>query len=239
MSKVAIVGDVLGTGTFTLKAPNGNTDRTLDLPDAAGTLQLAITPQVTIYTSGSGTYTVPTGCRYLEIELVGGGGGGSGSGGSGGAGNGGAGGNGGSTSFGTSMLTAGGGVGGGSGNLPGAEGAVVTLAGVSNGLGTAGSPGSVNGTYNNTLSGFSSGGRGFSTPLGRYGSGGVGGGVGATATVPGGGGGSGAWIWAQLQTPSASYSYAVGAAGSAGSAGTNGAVGGAGGSGAIVVTAYF
>ena len=38
MSKVAIVGDSSGTGTFTISAPNGNTDRTLVLPDEAGTV---------------------------------------------------------------------------------------------------------------------------------------------------------------------------------------------------------
>ena len=38
MSKVAIVGDASGTGTFTISAPNGNTDRTLVLPDEAGTV---------------------------------------------------------------------------------------------------------------------------------------------------------------------------------------------------------
>ena len=38
MSKVAIVGDPSGTGTFTISAPNGNTDRTLLLPDEAGTV---------------------------------------------------------------------------------------------------------------------------------------------------------------------------------------------------------
>ena len=38
MSKVAIVGDASGTGTFTISAPNGNTDRTLVLPDEAGTI---------------------------------------------------------------------------------------------------------------------------------------------------------------------------------------------------------
>ena len=38
MSKVAIVGDPSGTGTFTISAPNGNTDRTLVLPDEAGTV---------------------------------------------------------------------------------------------------------------------------------------------------------------------------------------------------------
>ena len=40
MSKVAIVGDPSGTGTFTISAPNGNTDRTLVLPDEAGTVLL-------------------------------------------------------------------------------------------------------------------------------------------------------------------------------------------------------
>tara|TARA_R110000772_G_scaffold4395_3_gene15491 strand:+ start:32 stop:640 length:609 start_codon:yes stop_codon:yes gene_type:complete len=38
MSKVVIAGDASGTGTFTISAPNGNTDRTLVLPDEAGTL---------------------------------------------------------------------------------------------------------------------------------------------------------------------------------------------------------
>ena len=38
MSKVAIKGNASGTGTFTLEAPNSNTDRTLVLPDEAGTV---------------------------------------------------------------------------------------------------------------------------------------------------------------------------------------------------------
>jgi hypothetical protein len=38
MSKVSIQGDQNGTGDFTIKAPNSNTDRTLNLPDEAGTL---------------------------------------------------------------------------------------------------------------------------------------------------------------------------------------------------------
>jgi hypothetical protein len=38
MSKVAIAGDPLGTGTFTIQSPNSNTDRTLVLPDEAGTV---------------------------------------------------------------------------------------------------------------------------------------------------------------------------------------------------------
>ena len=38
MSKVAIQGNASGTGTFTIAAPNSNTDRTLTLPDEAGTI---------------------------------------------------------------------------------------------------------------------------------------------------------------------------------------------------------
>ena len=38
MSKVKIEGNASGTGTFTLAAPNSNTDRTFTLPDATGDL---------------------------------------------------------------------------------------------------------------------------------------------------------------------------------------------------------
>ena len=38
MSKVAIQGNASGTGAFTIAAPNSNTDRTLTLPDEAGTV---------------------------------------------------------------------------------------------------------------------------------------------------------------------------------------------------------
>jgi hypothetical protein len=37
VSKVAIEGNASGTGTLTIAAPNTNTNRTLNLPDAAGT----------------------------------------------------------------------------------------------------------------------------------------------------------------------------------------------------------
>ena len=36
MTKIAISPNVSGTGTFTLTAPNSNTDRTFSLPDATG-----------------------------------------------------------------------------------------------------------------------------------------------------------------------------------------------------------
>jgi len=37
MSKISITGDNSGTGTFTIAAPNSNTNRTFNLPDEAGT----------------------------------------------------------------------------------------------------------------------------------------------------------------------------------------------------------
>jgi len=38
MSKVAVKGNPLGSGTFTIESPNSNTDRTFSLPDASGTV---------------------------------------------------------------------------------------------------------------------------------------------------------------------------------------------------------
>jgi len=38
MTKIAIVPNAAGTGTFTIEAPNSNSNRTLVLPDAAGTV---------------------------------------------------------------------------------------------------------------------------------------------------------------------------------------------------------
>jgi hypothetical protein len=38
MTKIAIVPNAAGTGTFTIEAPNSNSNRTLTLPDAAGEL---------------------------------------------------------------------------------------------------------------------------------------------------------------------------------------------------------
>ena len=38
MSKIALSPNASGTGTLTIAAPNTNSDRTIDLPDAAGTV---------------------------------------------------------------------------------------------------------------------------------------------------------------------------------------------------------
>jgi hypothetical protein len=63
MSKVALSGNASGTGTFTIASPNGNTDRTLTLPDQTGTLLTgsgaisvnasAPVPSVTVDASGN------------------------------------------------------------------------------------------------------------------------------------------------------------------------------------------
>jgi hypothetical protein len=44
MSKVAIAGNPSGTATFTIESPATNTDRTLVLPDAAGTVIVGTQP---------------------------------------------------------------------------------------------------------------------------------------------------------------------------------------------------
>jgi hypothetical protein len=44
MSKIALSGNASGTGTFTIASPDSSTDRTLNLPDAAGTIQVSGNP---------------------------------------------------------------------------------------------------------------------------------------------------------------------------------------------------
>jgi hypothetical protein len=51
MSKVTIAGDVNGTGVFTIASPNGNTNRTLTLPDVTATV---ITDSAGVLNIGAG-----------------------------------------------------------------------------------------------------------------------------------------------------------------------------------------
>jgi hypothetical protein len=53
MSKIALSGNASGTGTFTIASPNSNSDRTLNLPDSAGTLATAESTLVQFNASGS------------------------------------------------------------------------------------------------------------------------------------------------------------------------------------------
>jgi len=212
-------------------------------------------PQVTTYTSGSGTYTTPTNAKYLYIKMVGGGGGGNCSDSAGGPA---AGATGGTTTFGTSLLTCNGG-GGGAYNGTNAGG-TATINSPAVGLGVTGGQGAPPGIGNpvgfNT--GFMVGGAGASTPFGGQGrgswagnakgdaaantgagGGGAGGNVTNGSVIPGSGAGGGGYIEAYITSPSSSYSYAVGAGGAGAAAGTNGYPGGNGGSGVIVITAFF
>jgi uncharacterized protein (AIM24 family) len=72
MSKIALSGNASGTGTLTIAAPNTDTDRTLDLPDAAGTIQVSGNPISGTtgsfsgdlsFNSGYGSAAVAYGCR--------------------------------------------------------------------------------------------------------------------------------------------------------------------------------
>jgi hypothetical protein len=221
------------------------------LPTTTGTIALYAAPQVTIYTSGSGTYTTPANAKYLYVRMVGGGCGGGGGGGNGSNGSTVAPGSGGDTTFGTSLLTAGGSVrsitGGG-----GTPGTITVSSPATSVVALSGSQGSA-WQYNYGVATPVVGAPGQNSPFGGAGS--VGGGVALSNTGSGGGGGgvnntsgrfggsggsSGGYIEAIITSPSSTYSYAVGAAGTGGAAADgNGAAGGAGGSGLIIVTAYF
>lgn len=62
MSKVQLQGNLNGTGIFTIASPNSNTDRVINLPDAAGTLQVSGNP----ISGTTGTFT-----GLLDISAAG------------------------------------------------------------------------------------------------------------------------------------------------------------------------
>ncbi|MCA6114253.1 hypothetical protein J6524_04825 [Bradyrhizobium sp. WSM 1738] len=252
----------IGTGTYS--SGTGVLTRTTVLFNSSGTtakINFSAAPQVAIvalaedmfpparrtlpttqvFTSGSGTYTTPANCLWIEIELVGGGGGGAGSGTTPGNG-----GNGGATTWGTGPLLSSGtasgatGAAGGAGGTP--SGGFVNKAGASGGNGsglnaTAGGFGA-NSPYGGAGAGGAAGAGAGVAAAANTGSGGGGGGVNTTVNG-GGGGGAGGFVRAIINSPAATYSYAVGAGGTAGTAGTSGAAGGAGGSGFIQVTEHY
>jgi len=207
-------------------------------------------PTVQSFTSGSGTYTTPSGVLYIQVEMVGGGGGGAGSGSTAGT----SAGNGGDTTFGPS--TAGGGVAGSINNQTGGAGGTASLGSGPIGLALGGGQGSSTGTGlvtsyagggsggNSAFGGGGSGAGGTNTGTGADGTantGGGGGGAGSHgATVFAGcGGGSGGYVKAIRTSPASSYSYAVGAGGTAGGAGASGQAGGAGAAGVIIVWEFY
>lgn len=68
MSKVTIQGNASGTGTFTIAAPNSNTDRTFNLPDSSGTV--ATTADIPSLDGISGTYTSGTALNVGSNGIV-------------------------------------------------------------------------------------------------------------------------------------------------------------------------
>lgn len=65
MSKINLTPNASGTGVFTIASPNSNTDRTLDLPDEAGTIlsnTSDIESQVKTATNASGSAPIYS-CR--------------------------------------------------------------------------------------------------------------------------------------------------------------------------------
>ena len=53
MSRIALSGNLSGTGTFTIASPNSDSDRILNLPDSAGTLATAESTLTQFNASGS------------------------------------------------------------------------------------------------------------------------------------------------------------------------------------------
>jgi hypothetical protein len=64
MSKVKIEGNASGTGTFTIAAPNSNTDRTLTLPDEAGTVLTSASDIQSQALGGTPVFTVRLSSDY-------------------------------------------------------------------------------------------------------------------------------------------------------------------------------
>ena len=57
MSQVKVQGNASGTGVFTIAAPSGNTDRTLTLPDSAGTIATSESVAASGYATAASTLT--------------------------------------------------------------------------------------------------------------------------------------------------------------------------------------
>lgn len=217
-----------------------------------GTIAAAVNPTIQKFTSGSGTYTTPTGVQWIRVRALGGGGGG----GSSGTTNGTASVSGGNTTFGTSLISAVGGTGGTRGGDGGAGGTASLGSGP---IGTAlsGAQGSGGGSIAlgafvptagaGGNSAFGGGGAAGGQTSGTGGNGttntggGGGGGTGNSSSnvVTGAGGGAGGFIDGIISSPLSSYAYQIGSGGAGQLAGTNGSAGGAGGSGYIEVTEYY
>ena len=223
-------------GRSLLTAADATAAKTLlEVSGGGGGSGVTAIPTVTHLTSGSGNFTPPASCRYLEVYIKGAGGGGAGSGTTPGNG-----GDGGDTTFGD--FTAGGGKGaagtnGGAGGAPSGGSGGVRHSGQAGGSATGGytfAPGGKGGGAKGALVLGSQAGANAPSNSGCGGAG-----VGAdSVAASGGGGGEGADLVVVISTPTADIAYSIGAAGTVGAAGTSGQAGGAGGSGEIIIKAF-
>jgi hypothetical protein len=195
-----------------------------------------------VFTSGSGTYTTPAGCKAILVKLKGAGSGSAGSGSAGGTG----GGAGGATTFNAGAITAPGGQATTVLSFTGGLGGAVGVGGDFSIAGGDGDNANAAIAFGNAGKGAGAGGGKAASPnvanntAGKANSGGGGGGPASASGVGAvGGGAEGAYTEKLIVSPSASYTYAVGAAGTAGAAGTSGFAGMPGGSGIIIVEEYY
>lgn len=242
----------LPSGTIATTQSAGNNTTAVATTAFVTTAVVNAAPQTTVYTSGSGTYTVPSGARWLSVKMVGGGGGGAVGASAGNATTNGS--YGGNTTFGTGIAS------GGSGGFVNDNGGIGTASTmISGGVGVAlaGGDGGPSAAPYGTGRAANEGGQGGSSAFGGAGAGrggsnessggdgkpntggggGAAGGSNAPGTYAGGGGASGGYVECVIASPAATYSYAVGAGGAGGNNGSR--VGGNGGSGVIYVVAYF
>lgn len=239
LNNAATAGDTITTVSFYVSSVLNAIPNTIG--SVTPSLLSGNAPQITVYTSGSGTYTTPAYAKAIQVRMVGAGGGGGASSTNSGA-------SGGNTTFGS--LTASGGSGGGNWSAGGsggsASGGDINIQG---GGGASGGTGTTSGSIGGQGGNSAFGGGGAGAQPNAAGQSGAtnsgGGGSGGNNSYPSGasgassigaGGGAGGYVEKIYTSPSATYSYAVGSGGTGGS-GAQG--GGNGGSGVIIVTAYF
>jgi hypothetical protein len=74
MSKIALTPNASGSGTFTIASPNSNTDRTLTLPDEAGTVLTSASSAGSVPTnSGTALFSAKFGSPEVWISVASGG----------------------------------------------------------------------------------------------------------------------------------------------------------------------
>jgi hypothetical protein len=74
MSKIALSSDPSGTGTFTIASPNSNTNRTLTLPDEAGTIltngsPLVLPKGVPAFSAYMGSNQTVTNVTFTKLQM--------------------------------------------------------------------------------------------------------------------------------------------------------------------------